>query len=32
MWRLVLASVVVAFAALAASEYLARRGRRHEPA
>jgi molybdate transport system permease protein len=32
MWRLVLASVAIAFAALAASEYLARRGRRHEPA
>lgn len=32
MWRLVLASVLISFAALAVSEYLARRGRRHEPA
>ncbi len=30
LWGLVLASVAVAFAALVASEYLARRGRRHE--
>jgi molybdate transport system permease protein len=32
MWRLVAASVLLAFAALAASEFLARRGRRHAPA
>jgi molybdate transport system permease protein len=32
MWRLVAASVFLAFAALAASEFLARRGRRHASA
>jgi molybdate transport system permease protein len=32
MWRVVGASIVLAFAALAASEYLARRGKRHESA
>ncbi len=32
MWRVVGASVVLAFAALAVSEYLERRGRRHESA
>jgi molybdate transport system permease protein len=32
MWRVVAASVLLAFAALVASEYLARRGRRHESA
>jgi len=30
MWRVVVVSVVVAFAALAVSEFLRRRGRRHE--
>jgi molybdate transport system permease protein len=32
MWRLVIASAVLAFTALAASEYLARRGGRHAAA
>jgi molybdate transport system permease protein len=32
MWRLVVVSVLLAFAALALSEYFARRGRRHESA
>lgn len=32
LWRIVAAAVVLAFAALAASEYLERRGRRHESA
>jgi ABC-type molybdate transport system permease subunit len=32
MWRLVAASVLLAFAALAASEFFARRGRRHASA
>jgi molybdate transport system permease protein len=32
MWALALASVVLAFAALAVSEYLERKGRRHESA
>jgi molybdate transport system permease protein len=32
MWRIILASILLAFTALALSEYLARRGRRHESA